>query len=291
MVKPVQTICDQDLSGAAVSRALVREHIASGKCDPFPALLPVEIREFVSARCHAQGLSTGTATFPPGAELPYHTHRFSEAVTVLQGEIEFHVQGRHYRLSRLDCIHLPAGVAHRVVNTSATRKAVAHSAFATSEPSRDLVADEFPVVLFDRENPTRREPEHIVRFQSAAMYPLADGTRFYDLFAGRFGSVGICGGYGEFEPGASLPCHVHNYDESITIVTGEAICQVAGKQYRVADCDTAFIPEGRPHRFLNGSDQVMAMIWVYAGSEPERTLVSVGYCDGGVRWLAEREFQ
>jgi putative monooxygenase len=290
MVKPVQTVSDLSLSAAAVSRALVSEHLASGKCDPSPALLPVEIREFVSARCQAQGLSTGTATFPPGAELPYHTHTFSEAVTVLQGEFDIYVQGRRYRLSRLECIHLPAGIAHRVVNAS-PGKAVAHWAFATSEPSRELVADEFTLVSFDRENPTRGEPEYIVRFHSADMYPLADGTRFYDLFAGRFGSVGICGGYGEFEPGASLPCHVHNYDESITIVTGEAVCQVAGRQYKVTDYDTAFIPEGRPHRFLNASDQVMAMIWVYAGSEPERTLVPVGYCDGGVKWPVEREFE
>ncbi len=45
---------------------------------------------------------------------------------------------------------------------------------------------------------------------------------FSDSFAGRFGAVGICGGYGQFAPSSSLPCHTHHYDESVTIITGEA---------------------------------------------------------------------
>jgi hypothetical protein len=28
----------------------------------------------------------------------------------------------------------------------------------------------------------------------------------------------------------------------------------------------------------------MAMIWVYAGNEPTRRLVDLGYCSGGLPW-------
>ncbi len=28
----------------------------------------------------------------------------------------------------------------------------------------------------------------------------------------------------------------------------------------------------------------MAMIWVYAGSEPERNILDVGYCKGTLEW-------
>jgi hypothetical protein len=28
----------------------------------------------------------------------------------------------------------------------------------------------------------------------------------------------------------------------------------------------------------------MAMIWVYAGGEPERTIVDTGYCTGVLEW-------
>lgn len=122
------------------------------------------------------------------------------------------------------------------------------------------------------------DPETLIRFAEAPVYELAPNALFRDLFNSRLGSRGICGGYGRFQPGASLPCHFHGYDESITIVEGAAVCQAAGQEYTLAGLDTACIPEGRPHRFLNWTEQPMAMLWVYAGDEPERTVVDSCRC-------------
>lgn len=256
-----------------------RERIISGRCRPSPAFMPhIALLTFASAECGATGMSTGMATFAPGMRLPYHRHEFSEAATILEGEALLAVEGRRYRLRPFDCIHIPAGVAHEAINPSSDVPLVAFSAFASSTPSRELVADGFPVEDRSSADPRPKDPEHIVRFAKAHSYELAPGTEFYDLFAGRFGTVGICGGYGRFEPGSSLPCHRHDYDESITIVEGTAICEVAGRRYRLSGYDTAFVPQGRPHRFLNESSGMMAMIWVYGGSEPTRTIVSVGHC-------------
>src|SRR5207249_5031279 len=118
--------------------------------------------------------------------------------------------------------------------------------FASDRPTRELVADHFSVI--DRAETDQDCPEHLTRFERAAVYELAPRVFFRDLFARRFGSRGICGGYGIFEPGAGLPCHVHEFDESITIVTGRAVLPVAGKEYALSNCDTACIPAGRPHR-------------------------------------------
>jgi len=214
--------------------------------------------------------------------MPYHKHTFSEAVTILVGEASIAVEGRNYLLRPFDCIHVPEGLAHEVENVSADAMLVAHWAFATSVPSRELLEDRFTVENRRLGSPLSGDPEHIVRFADAQKYKLADGTQFCDLFAGRFGAVGICGGYGEFNPGCSLPCHIHEYDESISIVTGEAICEVMGKRYRLSNCDTAFVPRGRAHRFLNESQSPMAMIWVYAGREPARTILDISYCDGSL---------
>src|SRR5439155_526456 len=96
----------------------------------------------------------------------------------------------------------------------------------------ELVADTFPVV--DRAETDESCPEHLTRFAGAPAYELAPRTQFRDLFAGRFGSRGICGGYGTFEPGASLPCHYHGYDESITIVAGEAMSRIPEAQLFLA---------------------------------------------------------
>ena len=250
--------------------------------DPTPGL---ELREFISGACGARGISSGITTVQPGAELPYHLHRFSEAVVILEGEAQFSVEGRCYRLSSLDTIHFPAGVAHHLMNPSIESRLVAYWAFATEVPSREPVADMFQWQDCRSMDPRPSDPEHIVRFAEAPKYELAERAVFTDLFGSRFGAVGICGGYGRFEPGASLPCHIHDYDESITIVTGHAVCQVMGNRYELSNCDTALVPKGRPHRFLNESSEPMAMIWLYAGGEPGRTILESGYCSGSLRWL------
>lgn len=238
----------------------------------------VQIRLLATGSLGARGLTTALARFDPGVALPYHTHPCSEAIVVLEGQPEILAEGRRYRLAPFDAMHVPAGTAHAVRNPSASVPALLHCSFASDNPGRDPVSTEF--ALSDRDDSDATTPERLVRFTTAPVYELSGRAFFRDLFARRLGSRGVCGGYGLFEPGASLPCHYHDFDESITIVTGAAICQVAGREYEVSNCDTACIPQGRPHRFLNRSDRPMAMIWVYAGDEPDRILVDPGYCEG-----------
>jgi putative monooxygenase len=240
----------------------------------------VLLRTFVSESCGAQGFSTGTATFESRACLPYHAHPFSEAVTVLEGRAKVFVQGRIYLLNPRDCIHFPAGVPHQVVNDDANSQLVAHWAFATSTPTRDLVDQEFEEVERGFDDPSKDDPETIIRYKAESIYEPSDHAYFLDLFARRYGSTGICGGHGRFLPGASLPCHIHDFDESITIIKGTATCLVARRRYELSGCDTAFIPKGLPHRFINLSKEEMEMVWVYAGSEPDRIVVKPEFCSG-----------
>lgn len=257
------------------------EFVTRGDCQPIGELAPgVVIRAFANADKGAQGLTTGTATLGPGALIPYHTHPTCEAVTLLDGEADVLVEGRCYRLRRFDAINIPAGIAHAVRNPSSADAAVLHTSFPTGAPQRDFVEDTFS------ETPAAEEsddcPEHLMRFDSAPRYQAGEGTEARDLFAARFGAAGVCGGHARFAPGAEIPCHVHDYDESITIVAGQATCRVAGREYQMADCDTACIPQDRPHRFLNSGDSPMEMIWVYAGDEPARRLVDPGDCEGSL---------
>ncbi len=270
-----------ETKGRGAARA---ESIHPGGAKPSSLGGGVWIREFASGACGAVGFSTGTATLEPGAILPYHKHSFSEVITILSGAANAAVEGRSYLLQPFDAMHFPAGVAHQVGNVSSDSALVALWAFASAEPARQPVDQPFRVVNRGLSNPSPDVPETITRFAEAEVYELSEGTEFRDLFAGRFGSVGICGGYGRFQPGASLPCHVHQFDESITIVEGDAICLVQGRRYCLSKCDTAFVPEARPHRFVNESESLMAMVWVYSGSEPERTLVDAGFCDGTLSW-------
>lgn len=278
----------RESSADGVRDSLREAHIFSGQSAPVMDLARgVELRQFASESCSAKGLYTGTVTFLPNAELPYHTHDVSEAATVLSGEGWFEVEGKRYRLGPYECLHVPSGIAHRVANTSSEGSLLVHCAFASSAPARAWIHSNFNQEDFGKEYPRSGAPEHIVRIGDATAYELADGTRFYDLFAGRFGSQNVCGGYGEFKPSTSLPCHVHDYDESITIVQGEAVCEIGGRRRTLSNCDTAFVPRQHPHRFLNESQDLMAMIWVYAGSEPERAIVDVSYCKGIRNWRGQ----
>ncbi len=244
----------------------------------------IELRTFVSQRCGAKGFSTGTATFRPTAELPYHVHDCSEAITVLAGMALVVVEGRGYRLRRLDCLHVPAGVAHSVRSCETDHPMIAHWSFASPAPSRTFVP---ALEWFDdrREGcPCLDDPEHLTRFAQSEVYELAPGAWFRDLFAKRLGSIGICGGHGRFTKGSSLPCHTHVYDESITILAGSATCLVQGARYEMTGIHTAFVPQSKPHRFMNSGDTDMEMLWVYAGDEPDRTIVDNQYCLGRLSW-------
>lgn len=276
-----------DAEGAeALKRLAAAEAIisASGCKAAHQGPAGVELRTFVSEDCGATGFSTGTATFAPGAILPWHFHGFSEAITIVEGAARVLVEGRMYRMGPRDCVHIPAGIAHRVENGDAEKNLVAHWSFATARPSRTLVERSYAVEDRGFGFQAKGDPETVVRHDVGTIYELSANALFCDLFARRFGADGICGGYGRFLPGASLPCHVHEFDESITIVKGAAVCLVQGKRYELSGCDTAFIPRGMPHRFLNWSDNEMAMIWVYAGSEPDRRLVHASYCTGEWAW-------
>jgi quercetin dioxygenase-like cupin family protein len=277
-----------DPANPSILRPIAETIVSARSGSPgVPVAEGVAVRMFASKECGATAFSTGAATFRPGAFMPYHFHEFSEAVTVLEGRARVLLEGRQYRLGPRDCVHVPARVAHQVENEDAEQELVVLSAFANANPARTREERSFCVEERGAGMPGETDPETIVRFEEAEKYELAENALFCDLFARRFGAEGICGGYGRFLKGASLPCHIHDFDESITIVKGEAVCLVRGKRYELSGYDTAFIPRGIPHRFLNEAADEMAMIWVYAGDEPDRQIVAAGYCSGELAWPAE----
>ncbi|MGJ3242378.1 MAG: cupin domain-containing protein [Opitutales bacterium] len=257
------------------------EHLSRARADAFEAFLPgVTGQLMTGAFCGANNLCTAILSLTPIAQKTHHRHAFSEAITPLSGPVVVSVEGRRYRLRPYESIHVPAGVAHCAYSASNGQAASVHVAFAAADPTADTVDTFFPFKDRGLEPAAADVPEFIARNEVIEIYELNEGAKFRDLFASRYGSRGICGGYAEFEPGSSLPCHIHEYDESITIIKGTAICEVAGARYTLSDNDTALVPKGRPHRFLNESAGDMAMVWVYAGDEPERTLKTPGYCIG-----------
>jgi quercetin dioxygenase-like cupin family protein len=221
----------------------------------------------------ARDLTTGIVSFRPDATLPYHIHSRGESITILEGELLFDVEGRRYRLGKMDNLTIPAGLPHQAINAfGAVVKA--HVALASSTPDRTLVPNEFPITRMAQDAMGPKGKEHVVRFNFAKRYAAGPNTEFIDhLNSDLMPGIEMSGGYGLFHQGGRLPAHIHDFDESICIIKGKAICNVEGKRYEMSDCETALQPRGRVHYFINEALEPMTMLWVYAGPRPERIII------------------
>jgi len=256
-----------------------REVIQRPEGTKITVLVPgVDLLPLVGTHNGARNLFTGLLALAPKASNPLYTRLFAEALVLMEGEAAVDVEDRRYRLGLLDAIAVPARLPRRVVNLSTSRPAVLHVAMASAAPDQSWVNGRF--------TPDEQPPgatghtgaEHLCHNDPAARFELAPRSLFQDLFSGELGAQGLCGGYGVFEPGARLPCHRHEFDESITIVEGTATCVVEGRRHELSGNATALVPEGRCHYFINLTLEPMAMIWVYAGDRPDRIVVDETHC-------------
>lgn len=244
---------------------------AAGENAPIKLANGVTFECFVGNHNHAKNLSSGLVRFEPGAHLAYHTHPFAESITVLSGKLTLNVAGRRYALGPLDNITIPPFAPHSAELSEQAEPVLAHASLNAHQVTRDLV-EPIPVT---QEMPDDCEgflqPEYVVRHSSATRYEAGPGTKFIDFFNSRLiPGLQMSGGYGLFYKGGRLPAHIHDFDESITIIRGTATCNVEGRLYSMADNATALQPRGRVHYFINEYDAPMAMLWVYAGSRPDR---------------------
>ncbi len=187
----------------------------------------VDFECLVGSHNGARNLTTGIVDFAPTGKLPYHRHVFAESVTVLEGVLLMEVEGRRYRLGPLDNITIPAGAAHAAEAEGSPCKA--HIAMNTATPTRELVAEPSTTRDMPDEASGLIGPEHIVRHASARKYEAGPNTQFVDYFNARLiPGCPMSGGFGRFAHAGRLPAHIHDFDESITIVEGSATCNVEG---------------------------------------------------------------
>jgi quercetin dioxygenase-like cupin family protein len=238
----------------------------------------VIFRPLVGGHNQARNLTSGIVNFMPGAELPYHKHPHAEAVTVLQGRLAFEVEGRRYVLGPLDNVYVPKEVAHHAANLSANQPAVVHIAMASHAPSRTLVENVFARRDMPADAAGQPGAERVNRHATTAWYVPNPGARFQDFYNRDLGCPEMSGGYGLFQPGGRLPCHIHDFDESITIIEGTATCVVDGHRHSLSNNATALCPRGRCHFFINETREPMAMLWVYAGPLPQRLVMQEKCC-------------
>ena len=240
-----------------------------------------QVTDGVEIDCHvgkqhndARNLTTGIVTFAAGARLAYHSHPFTESVTLLKGQVVLEVEGRRYKLKPLDNVVIRAGLAHTSHNPTGSEPALLHIAMATEEivatpVDRSFDPKEMPA---DAECPPNKE--RVNRHDPRKLESFGPGVRAIHYFnESLMPGIEMSGGYARFRPNGRLPAHIHNYDESICIIEGTATCIVEGNAHALSGNATAMVPRGRVHYFKNDTHEPMAMVWVYAGPSPERIVV------------------
>jgi quercetin dioxygenase-like cupin family protein len=103
------------------------------------------------------------------------------------------------------------------------------------------------------------------------------GAKTIPLVTRRTGSTSFINGITIFEPGAAIPLHYHNCEESVLLLEGSAVAEIAGAEFEIRPGDVSFIPANVPHRFRNTSaTEGMKILWTYASIDATRTLVENG---------------
>jgi 2-keto-3-deoxy-L-rhamnonate aldolase RhmA/quercetin dioxygenase-like cupin family protein len=271
--RPLQTVLTTRPAEMLPDRAAVIADPAAGFDLELQA--GVGVRPLVGAHNSARRLTTSLVTLQPAASLDYHTHSFSESITVLSGQLEMLVEGRVYKLGPLDNITIPRWLPHAAHNPDSSTPARLHTAMASDTPARTLVSQSFAEVEMPADSTGLPGAERVTRIRTAVrVQGVGPNAAFIDHFnADLLPGLEMSGGYAWFLPGGRLPAHLHDFDESICIIEGQATCLVEGQSHQLQNCQTAMVPRGRVHYFRNDSDMPMAMLWVYAGPRPERILV------------------
>lgn len=103
------------------------------------------------------------------------------------------------------------------------------------------------------------------------------GVSTTPLITSSIGSTGFINGITTFGPGAAIPFHSHNCEESVILLEGEAMLDIYGKSIPLHPLDTTWVPADVSHRFRNLSNtRPMKIFWTYANADATRTLTETG---------------
>ncbi len=104
------------------------------------------------------------------------------------------------------------------------------------------------------------------------------GARTTPLVSAARGASAFINGITRFEPGAAIPFHSHNCEESVLLLEGVAVLEFQdGRQIPLQPQDVTWIPPNLPHRIRNlSATQGMAIFWTYARLDANRTLTETG---------------
>jgi quercetin dioxygenase-like cupin family protein len=89
----------------------------------------------------------------------------------------------------------------------------------------------------------------------AGAFAAAPGYSTWSIVDGSTPAVHTGFSLGRLEPGGSLMAHVHSYEESLWVMSGEVVIQQPGEATRLGPGDYCLFPIGVPHALRNESSE------------------------------------
>lgn len=218
------------------------------------------------------GLTTGLVTFRPGAQLPRHTHIFTESLIVLEGRVRIDVEGRQHSLSPLDSAVFRPGMAHQNGNASGSEPAYCHIIMAMSElkPSQTRDDTEYKITLMPDDSGGYDAGEKINRLGGRSDLEIVCGFCLFHLFdADRTPGTEISGALVSLEPGQTLPILSHSADASICALRGDGEYEAEDACGRLNQYSTAFVPTRCECAIANQSPDELVLAMVQASPRME----------------------
>lgn len=116
----------------------------------------------------------------------------------------------------------------------------------------------------------------LLRPASDKWFDRGPGIRSFALVNKAIGGHAFLSGITELEPGAAVPVHYHNCEESVTILEGVGTVERSGEGTELRPFDTTWIAANVTHQFVNRGHAKLTILWTYGTTAATRTLVATG---------------
>jgi SAM-dependent methyltransferase/quercetin dioxygenase-like cupin family protein len=116
----------------------------------------------------------------------------------------------------------------------------------------------------------------VINPEEGPVHDRGGGVRTRYLVTRELGARQFLSGVTEFDPGASLPSHWHNCEESVVVIDGVASFECGDRTYEMLAGEATWLAAGAVHRFANRSAAPLRILWTYGSANATRTIAETG---------------